>query len=499
MSDLLRTAIVGTGQLPSEGAASAESADGDGVATLVARLSSCDRERALLLRAGGEALLRRGARQPQREVARSAVVSAPDPRPFTGPRVTEIVRALLRDGPADLLSHVLDEVARRGFSLAPSLLPLALRKTGAVCSQLGPVLGPRGAWLAAQRPEWAWARARSLDGEDALPSDLDARFETASHAEQLALIALARRVEPARARTLAAATWPELKPAQKVELLEVFERGLGPDDVPMLEAFGDTRSGEVRTAVARLAWRLPESAIAQRVRARAQAGACCLPRRAASGERTGSWELTPPEDPFTAEWKNDGLIATPSRYGKRAAGLQQLIAAVDPELWMTGADLPIEAVLAAAVVHDDATLLLEGLTEAALFHERSAWLAPLWDVWSASKLKSVRRVPWTVELALVMERARLDERVAHMSGDDLSVLAMRLPGPWSAAVAEAYLAWIAARQVDNPHVLRAGALAIALAALPPEAPILHAQVPALADFQQIVALRRSIAEEINRG
>lgn len=72
MSDMISAAIVGTGQLTDP----ARDLTGGPVDDLVARMTTPERERAFLLRAGAHAVLRRGAQSPGERTATLPVAPA---------------------------------------------------------------------------------------------------------------------------------------------------------------------------------------------------------------------------------------------------------------------------------------------------------------------------------------------------------------------------------------------------------------------------------------
>lgn len=110
MSDLLRTAILGTGHV--DGASLELS--GSAADVLVERLGLSERERALLLRAGGYATLRRAAMLPAKRNV--DVEPAPEEtRPPTSPRLSALLAALFDRGETAVLREALERVARAGL------------------------------------------------------------------------------------------------------------------------------------------------------------------------------------------------------------------------------------------------------------------------------------------------------------------------------------------------------------------------------------------------
>lgn len=488
MSELLREAIVGTAQ---SGGRALSLADG-----LVGQAEGIERERALLLCAGVEAVMRRAARVlPHRKV--SLPVAEPETLRVGSASLTAAVRAQLEQEDA-LLEETLRRMARAGVRLAPELLPLALEQSSPVLrSLLRPVLGRRGVWLAQQRPEWAWALATE-PGAGALAPDFERRWAEGTAVERRQLFASLREHDPARARELAAEAWKQERAEQRAAFAEAFALGLSSDDQAFLESLLTDRSALVQRIAARLLWRLPRSAVAQRMLARARAYVKFEPK-------TGVWQVKLPPEPLDPDWQRDGIIEKPpesSALGPRQWWLQQLVAAVPCATWLPSS--PPQLVEAAAT-HELASALLDGLTRAALQEEASDWFAPLWDAWATRDLASTIAPDPRELLSQKLTSQQVAERAAQLVSDDkLRALLHDVPRPWPEELALRVLAAIADLRPSFREIIPVAALAIPVALLPDALPLpeirqvdypLRAFVRALSDFQEIAALRRSIAAE----
>lgn len=509
MSELLRAAIVGTAHSGDRAADRAGSA----ADALLDHLPGAERERALLLRAGAHAVLRRAGRILP---ARASSLPAAEPevlRPSSA-ALTTALRVLLESND-ELLSEALERMAKAQLRLAPELLPLALQQTlPARRARLRPVLGRRGEWLARQRPEWAWALA--ADSGDRLPADFDPRWSEGNLAERRNLLSLLRRLSPARARELAAEAWKHEKAEQRAAFLEVFALRLSPDDRSFLESALSDRSAHVRHAAARLLWRLPDSELARRMSARAHAhlryepphALGAAPHALARGQDPGRWQVTLPPEPLDPAWERDGILDTPPntrQLGQRQWWLLQLVASVACSTWLPDPHTPPRALAAAALQHEFAGALLDGLTRSALAREDRAWFAPLWDAWAGAELTSTLTPHPRITLSAMLTpdeiTARTPQLIAH---DKLRELLPHLPRPWPEPLAHAVLAEIAALRVTFRDAIPAAALGVPVALLPDAIPLpdlsevdypLRPYVRALENFQQVAALRRSIAAE----
>jgi len=494
MSELLRAAILGTGQGGDPVSERSESpAD-----TLIDALGELPRERALLLRAGAHALLRRAGRVLPRR-SPSLPLAAAESLRASSPPLTDALRMLF-ESDEDLLAEALERMARARVRLAPELLPLALEQTEPeLRARLKPVLGARGAWLAAQRPEWTWA----LDAASgaALPSDFELRWSEGNAAERRGLFTLARKLSPAHARELAVDAFPHEKADQRAAFAEAFAIGLGADDEPFLSGLLSDRSAVVQKAAARVLWRLPGSALAQRMLERARAHVRYEPSAA-------RWHVRLPAEPLDPSWEREGIREVPPgtrQLGQRQWWTLQLMAAVPCASWLPDGDSDPQLLVAAARKHEHAAILLDGLTQSALMRGERAWFAPLWDAWAASDLTSTLTSEPRAALGAQLTPEEITARAAQLVADDrLRPLLSHLPRPWPEALALRVLAGISDLRLSLRDAIPVAALGIPVELLPDSIPLpdsgqveypLRAFVRALEHFQQVAALRRSIAAE----
>ncbi|MDB4977422.1 MAG: hypothetical protein JWN48_5763 [Myxococcaceae bacterium] len=511
MNELLRAAILGTGQLP---ASTAEQTD-TAVDALVAQLSELERERAFLLRAGGLALLRRAALRCEAPAPSRVEPAAAETLAAASARLTEVLATLLSETDAALLGEACERMAHARLRLPEELLPAALSKSGAeLQTRMRPVLGARGLWLSATRPEWTWARSAAAP-DAVLPADAEARWEEASVAERKRMLALARRTQPGLARSFFVGSWKQEKAEQRLAWLELLATDLTEDDEALLDAARNDRSSQVRVAAARLSWRLPHSALATRVRAHVEtllsyrapaAGLLAKLKSLAGAETHGSWHVELPDETFTSAWEQDGIVETaPQGIGRRQWWFGQLLSAVPPEHWAALYRVAPETLLAAARAHEHGELLLDGLTAAALRHGSASWNAPLWDAWITSAPKAFVSPRSREALSARLTRAEAEPRMLKLldSGTELELLAY-FPSPWPHAVATRVLLELRSYRPTVAPLLAVAAMAIPAELLPTDLP--SPQVPendyaaqnylrALERFRSIASVRRVIAEE----
>jgi hypothetical protein len=282
-NDLVTAATVGTERRPFAPAA------GHGpLAELIARIDTSGPEGALLSAAAVAALYRRAGTIVPHDERPAAAECPPDNQPDCGPRAAARLASMLGGNHRGVLPEWLAALANAGRRAPAALLP-ELLDLGRAQSDLRPaiaaVLGARGRWLAAQNPEWSYARTelrglRTESETEALNSQfsvLTTEWETGARAARIALLHELRVRQPAQARDLLATTWASEKADERAAFLAAFEIGLSIADEPFLEAALDDRGKEVRHAAAALLARLPESRLAARMLARALAMLAWVP------------------------------------------------------------------------------------------------------------------------------------------------------------------------------------------------------------------------------
>src|SRR5262249_42913319 len=210
-----------------------------------------------------------------------------------------------------------------------------------VRAALTPVVGERGRWLARLNDAWQWAARAPLPAGQ-LPPDAETIWDEGSFAERVAVLKQLRAADPTQARDSLAEVWSKEKAEQRAELLQIFDFALHPADEPFLEQALDDRSAAVRAEAAAYLSRLPSSALAQRMLARADAMLTFAPAtsggflkklKAAVGGGSGTIAAEMPAEIDTA-WERDGIPAKPpSGIGQKAFWLLRTLAAVPARPW----------------------------------------------------------------------------------------------------------------------------------------------------------------------
>lgn len=505
MSDLLRLAILGTAQA----AGSADS--GTDADALVAKLAlpNGERERALLLRAGAAAVLRRAGTRAA-ALAELPAPAIPETLTRASASLAGLLAGLLEGDSHELLAEALEGMAERALRLPEELLPLALDEGDLdIRRRLLPVLGCRGQWLADQASQWslapeaeaawAWAKTGAPHAGTGLAAPAEQLWEEGTDAEREQVLTVTRQLDPARALALLRSTFKNDKPEQRQRWIELLDVGLSMADAPFLDSVAHDRSAAVRLAAARTLWRLPESTIGRALRERM----CDLCGAGAS------FAVTLPPEPFDPTLERLGILESPpAGVGRRQWWLAQLVSALPPDFFCENWALAPGVLIELASHHDLGQALLDGWTSAALRFDAQAWLAPLWDAWSlrdapAGWIEPEPLLRLTEQLApsrLTELEARLIRCVQQSRHAELLAA---LPRPWSPALGEAFMAAVEQGAAWFPSVWANAATAVPLALVPstlePASVGSGKKQPfdaALAKFLSITDLRRRVASEI---
>lgn len=265
------------------------------------------------------------------------------------------------------------------FRQLPILLQIGLKAENApiLRSAIVPVVGRRGIWLAQQNPDWSWL----LEGTQdlfALAEASETTFEwsTATTPERLAYLQRLRRTDPEAAIEQIAGTWDEERSETRSAMLRTLEINLRPEDEKLLELALDNRSREVRYIAAGLLARLPKSAFAGRMRARA-IDAVVVKKPLIGGARV---EVNPLET-FDPTMERDGIVERPTGAfpnGVRAFWLQQIVASTPLLHWSEISALSPAEYIEAGLQNDWKIALLTGWTQAANREKNKDWLEALW-------------------------------------------------------------------------------------------------------------------------
>ncbi len=460
-------------------------------------------EKRLLLAAGVRAVARAAGRKlPQLETR--ADEAPPDTLQVCPPRVSAVLTELLASNDTEVLREAFERMALARRRLPPELLPRVLGlKDAALRALAEPVLGERGQWLARQNPEW---RAdASTSGVDL--AEAERLWTEGTPEERRAVLAQARKADPARAREWLQSTWAQEKAEHRARFLACLDEGLSPEDEALLELGRKDRAAAVREVARYLLARLPGSAFARRMAERARTVLVWQKPATLRVQLPSTWD---------AEAERDGLDKPPAGVGQSEHWLIRLLEAVPVRAWEESFEATPEQLVAAAARTDHGVALSEGWALALRLGASSPWASALLTFWSRCESKVLDAERAQTLAVTVLEQLPPAERAARAlriinRAESLPSLDRALavtPAPWPAKLGYTWLQSL--RELYDPSTRATallGALRQAAMALPPECLATAAEPFELPHplyrwsqefhrFQHAVSLRRILHEEL---
>ncbi|MFC9998318.1 DUF5691 domain-containing protein [Nocardia sp. NPDC127526] len=424
-AELVSTALVGTARRGGEPEGLAAP-----VATAAARLSG--EPAALLLESVAlqDCFARGGV--PAGTAERDGVADE-DERPLLPQGAADRLAALLQDN-SPFLEEWFAAAARHDFRAPDAMSSLLLERAKALAPHRESLLrlaGARGRWLAGQHPGWRTLVRAAADDESV--------WSHGRAAERRAWLAQLRQRDPGAARAALSSSWGTEAGPQKMELLAVLAGGLSLEDERLLEEALDDRRAEVRRLAADLLGRLPDSAFAQRMTARAAAwlsfgqrlrqpqltttGPGVLDdaaRRDGIGDAFGYTAYRADGAPdLAAEWLHRVVAGTPLRHWERVLG-------------------PPQQAVRAPMAEGVRGPMFSGWADAALAQRNSQWAAALFGTFGTPEAGEVDSEKLRELFALQPE----EDQVRHLRRLDSSWLAeiesllRAMPHPWPNTMAE---------------------------------------------------------------
>src|SRR5581483_3186133 len=363
MDTIVTMAIVGTGQLGSKDVATATPVD-----ALATRIPADDAERKLLLTAGAWSIYRQAGRQtrPAPEAPRPA---AQESLHACSPAATNLLESLLQKEHDEVLPEALQRLKQLGQRLPYELLPQALAygaQSKDIRAALIPVIGERGRWLGQLNSGWSWV-AQFLAG-DTLPDDAETIWQEGTVGQRSAILHQLRAIDPAKARDWLNEVWKQEKAEARKKFLSAFNLGLSAADEEFLEKALDDRSEGVRTTAAELLARIPTSALAQRMLARADAILTY----------DGTFKMKEPKE-VDKSWQRDGIAVAPKGSKDKSWYQTQVLSLISPIHWEERFAATPEALIEAAKRHKQKNDILLCWSYAATLHQTTSWALPLWQ------------------------------------------------------------------------------------------------------------------------
>jgi hypothetical protein len=505
MNKLVTTAIVGTGQVENTNLVTDTPID-----ALAAQLPTDNTERSLLLTAGAWAIYRQAGycAEPAPTLPQSAPAEV---LASCSAKAVHLLASLLQGEHSEILPEALERLQQAHLRLPHDLLPQALAygtKNKEVRSALVPVLGERGRWLSQFNQEWKWVNQLLLQIEKLLPANVETIWQEGTLDERSMILRNMREVDPARARDWLAEVWKKEKAETRTTLLATFEVNLSLEDEPFLEKALDDRSTNVQSLAVSLLARLPDSALVQRMQARADAILTYT---------KGKITITALET-IDEHWVHDGLDKDGAA---KTSTLQQIISLVIPHHWEERFAM-IPEKLVSLLKKDDESTILAAWSQATVRHRATNWSPPLLEKWHGSlkKSKNYTDLELAIQLLTCLPQQEAENVIAHLLFENPywnSALAV-LPRPWSHQFGEACLQALqdhvrTLKKSEPSHyewnaILDATAIALPEscfdgALLPWEIPeeeekgwVISYWRSNLTDFSEVLRIRKQILEEI---
>ena len=418
MDQIVSAALVGTARQEQRNLAT-----GTPVDVLIAELPRGESERAFLLSAGAWAVYRQAGQQ-ARQIAAAPEPAKPETRRACSPQAALVISRLLNGEQPELLPEALARMRERGLRLPSTVLPQALNTSKKETrAALFPVLGERGLWLSQFNPSWNWVRDFLPASESDLPADAENIWQEGTNEQRVEILGRLRAADPAQAREWLADAWKRERAEVRADLLATLETNLGPEDEAFLENVLNDRALSVRTVAASLLSRLPNSAFAERMRERGSAMLKMI---------KGKLVVRPPVE-LEKDWLRDGISENaPSKLGKRAWWLIQLLALIPPTFWEAYLGASPDKLLSLVAKDQWGITIIDGWSKAAIRYHTSSWIEPLWDWWIAHFDHIDKTTDYTIreQLLTCMPQQMAEQKVLALLRKE-QILLSELSGPWS--------------------------------------------------------------------
>jgi hypothetical protein len=345
------------------------------IKTLLAQVDSSDAELWLLSAAGTLAAYQQAGQKSEKRMER-----LPEPAEIEAPTIEEpafapFLRMIFTQGFQPALPEFLSLLQQSGQYIPPEFLPQLLdwgHSHPEVRSQLLPVIGARGEWLAHLNPKWRYAQAtpQALN-----PEEWKELWETSDRTVRINLLREWRSQNPEAARERLETTWKQDSAKDRAAFLECFSVGLTLADEAFLERGLGDRSKEVRATAVDLLSSLPESQLSQKVAIQVLE---YIQLKTVEGILQVEITLPQTDDP---RWKSYGLHDSThlpllrAKQGDRASLLLHLVGMTPLPVWENAAS-PNE-LIQTITNHDWEMIFVQGWSSASLRQQNSAWINEL--------------------------------------------------------------------------------------------------------------------------
>jgi hypothetical protein len=422
-TNLARLALIGTEHQPPEQVIFGDAALDD----VLGKLGPVEEREGYLLKTGAVLTLTLRAGYKPSDKAITVAPAALETEPRCPDLAGQYLARMLRGYFPQVLPEWLELAGTLGFRVPEELLPELLdhvKGKSHLHTQVATVMGQRGAWLAAQNPDWSFAiRA---EGDEKI-------WQEGKRVERIAALREIRRANPARARELLSGTWKDEAPEDRAEFILVLQAGLSLEDEAFLENALDDKRKEVRVNAVRLLRYLPGSKLVQRLTELATP----LLRAKKQLLRGVALEIALPTE-CTKEMSRYGIgsSASPAKdMGEKAWWLKEMLESIPPAYWLQSLGVSAKELIQAAIKSEWAKALLSGWADALGKHQDRTWV----EAWMEASLgreelldslprSAVNQYP-KPELEALLTKLLLKSK--NLFGDErvISFITM-VPSPW---------------------------------------------------------------------
>lgn len=376
----------------------------DPLGELLSHLSVLGEEQKLLGAAAVVSLYRRAGMLPASDAQITTEPCRTEESARCSQRAASHLALMLKGQYKEAMPEYLKATAAARKRVSEEFLPALLEFGRGVRADLReiilPVLGRRGAWLAAQNADWAYA----------IESENESVWETGSLVARIAFLGKLRKREPAKAREMLASTWNAEAPKDRAAFLEILSSGLSATDEPFLETVLADRRREVRRQAAELLARLPESLLSRRMIERLRPLVSL--KRSLIGRSSIEVNLPAACD---ESMLRDGIQPKPptNEMGEKAWWLCEMISILDPSFWCEEFNKPPAEIIQVALKSEWSEALLAGWVNAAKLHSDWKWVKALAEWWLYQKRQNIHQANRTNPFAVIHDMpAELLEKLA---------------------------------------------------------------------------------------
>ncbi len=247
--------------------------------------------------------------------------------------------------------------------ILPNLLDLSLTSND-LWGELRKSIGSRGLWLIQQNPNW----------DRLLQQEVSTSWDLASNDERLKILERVRKKDPDRAIELLEETWASESVNQRIKFLRVLDQSLSKDLEPFLESLLDDRRKEIRRTAVQMLSKIPGSSLSQRMFSRLE-GLMTIKHRKEKKEKL---EIELP-DKLENDMIRDGIDPRIQWFkgGVKASRLGQMVALIQPHMWLDYFKMEAEQVIELFVRSDWGELLVQAMVESTFLHKNKEWTRAL--------------------------------------------------------------------------------------------------------------------------